>query len=149
ALHEATFTAVSLPGDYNSDLVVDSSDYLVWKQDFGSTTDLAADGNGDGVVDARDFTVWRNNLGSSALVAATAEPAAVVLADESPVSAVAAGPDDNWYLAPERRKVLSPDEPTFSTPLAAAAAPPAEPVSQSSRPVRGSFTPATRSELVD
>jgi hypothetical protein len=149
ALVEASFTTVSLPGDYNSDLVVDTDDYLVWKQNFGSTTILAADGNSDGIVDARDFTVWRNNLGASALVAAVAEPAAVVPAEESSAAVVAAGPDEDWYLAPERRGSLKSADALVDTSLAAplteSPVAPSEPL----RTARGSFTPATRSELVD
>ncbi len=53
-------------GDYYSSGLVDSDDYDVWKNDFGSTTALAADGNRDFVVDAADYTVWRDNLGKTA-----------------------------------------------------------------------------------
>ncbi len=60
--------AKPLPGDYNSDSVVDALDYETWKAAFGSTLGLyaGADGNGNGIVDAADFTVWRDNLGAVA-----------------------------------------------------------------------------------
>ena len=54
---------VDVPGDFNADGVVDEDDYGLWRQTFGSTTDLRADGNGDNVVDAADYSVWRDNAG--------------------------------------------------------------------------------------
>ncbi len=67
----------NLPGDYNRDGFVDTQDYQVWLDGFGSTSDLSADGNGDGIVDASDYTVWRDHFGSGSLAAgagATASP---------------------------------------------------------------------------
>ncbi|WP_197531001.1 lamin tail domain-containing protein [Posidoniimonas corsicana] len=52
----------SLPGDYNSDSVVDALDHSLWRATYGSTSDLRADGNGDGTVNAADYTIWRDNL---------------------------------------------------------------------------------------
>lgn len=56
---------ISLLGDYNRDLVVDSLDYSAWRDAIGSTTAPNADGNFDGIVDAADYTVWRDNFGTS------------------------------------------------------------------------------------
>jgi CotH kinase protein/Chitobiase/beta-hexosaminidase C-terminal domain/Lamin Tail Domain/Fn3 associated len=66
-LVEATFSAVSLPGDYNGSGLVDQADYTLWKTNFGQTVLAGSgpDGNGNGVVDAADFTVWRDHLGAS------------------------------------------------------------------------------------
>jgi len=88
---------ISLAGDYNRDLVVDASDYTVWRNEFGSVASPYADGNFDGMVDAADYMVWRNNFGLSLVgsgygslkntgsigggfAAAVPEPASVLLA---------------------------------------------------------------------
>jgi ELWxxDGT repeat protein len=63
---ELWVTDISPPvaGDYNGDRVVDLTDYNVWRDTFGSTTNLAADGNGDRVIDAADYVIWRSNYQS-------------------------------------------------------------------------------------
>jgi hypothetical protein len=53
-------------GDYNRNGVVDTDDYSVWRNTFGTSEDLRADGNGDGIVNAADYTVWRDHLGITA-----------------------------------------------------------------------------------
>ncbi|MEX2170092.1 MAG: hypothetical protein WD851_12345 [Pirellulales bacterium] len=57
--------ALSAPGDYNSDGIVDVADYTVWRDTLGSTTNLAADGNGSGSVDAGDYGVWKSRFGQT------------------------------------------------------------------------------------
>ena len=54
-----------LAGDFNSDGVVDSADFLVWRRQTGATVPnfSGADGDGDGDVDQADFTIWRLNFG--------------------------------------------------------------------------------------
>ena len=64
-------------GDFNGDGVVDTADYIVWRNTFGSTTDLRADANGDGVVNDADFGVWRSFFGTSYAGGALAAGAAV------------------------------------------------------------------------
>ena len=49
-------------GDYDFDGDVDTDDYAVYRETFGSTADLRADGNEDGVVSAIDYAVWREAL---------------------------------------------------------------------------------------
>jgi hypothetical protein len=67
-----------LPGDYNGDNVVDSRDYVVWRNSLGATgMNLPADGTGDGTVDHLDYTFWKQRYGntaSGALVAPAAVP---------------------------------------------------------------------------
>jgi hypothetical protein len=59
----ATTVVRALDGDYNAGLGVGPFDYDLWRQTYGSTTNLAADGNINGVVDLPDYIIWRNNLG--------------------------------------------------------------------------------------
>ncbi|MEO1498472.1 MAG: hypothetical protein AAFV43_15110 [Planctomycetota bacterium] len=54
---------LGITGDYNNDGLVDAADYTVWRDNRGSTQQLAADGNGDGIVDDGDYDVWRANFG--------------------------------------------------------------------------------------
>jgi fibronectin-binding autotransporter adhesin len=82
------FQAVTLPGDYNHNGVVDAADYTVWRDTLGSTgAGLAADGNINGMIDAGDYTVWKSHFGTHAgsgtggsTNAAVPEPATIALA---------------------------------------------------------------------
>lgn len=78
----------SLLGDFNGDLVVNIADYTLWRNNLGSTFDLA--GNGDelgasrGVVDEGDYLLWKESFGQNLLepqlhAARVPEPAAVWL----------------------------------------------------------------------
>ncbi|MCO6045881.1 sulfatase-like hydrolase/transferase [Aeoliella sp. ICT_H6.2] len=60
-----TLAVPMLAGDFNNDGYVDTSDYQLWRTEFGSATASSADGNLDGRVDIADYTIWRNNLGAS------------------------------------------------------------------------------------
>jgi hypothetical protein len=71
---------VRLPGDYNSDGIVDAADYVVWRKSLDQTElALAADGNGDGEVNAEDYAVWRANFGRLHLTGARVATAASTL----------------------------------------------------------------------
>lgn len=57
------YSFIDLPGDFDNDGSVTIDDYDLWKNTYGSTTNLAADGNGDGMVNAADYTVWKDHQG--------------------------------------------------------------------------------------
>jgi hypothetical protein len=52
-------------GDYNGNGVVDAADYVVWRDNLGSTEShfYQGDGSGDGVVDNADYGLWVANFG--------------------------------------------------------------------------------------
>jgi autotransporter-associated beta strand protein len=85
---------VAVPGDYNSNGVVDAADYTVWRDTLGDqvTPGTGADGTGpggspDGVVDQLDYQLWVDHFGeaapdggSNAIVGTVPEPSAISLA---------------------------------------------------------------------
>jgi hypothetical protein len=60
-----------LPGDYNNDGSVDAADYVVWRDNQGTTNTLSNDPLG-GTIDGRQFDQWRANFGAMAGTPATA-----------------------------------------------------------------------------
>jgi len=70
-----------LQGDFNADGTVDAADYAVWRDNFDSTTNLAADANLDLVVDDADYDIWVSNFGAMlpSSAASVPEPAAAGL----------------------------------------------------------------------
>ena len=48
-----------LDGDFNRDGVVDTADYVVWRDTAGTFGYYAADANGDNMIDQADYAVWR------------------------------------------------------------------------------------------
>jgi hypothetical protein len=78
----------ALLGDYNDDGIVDTADYLVWREHLGDPNEDNILNRGDGAngVDAADYDVWRQHYGTlyahgrGALAAAVPEPAALFLA---------------------------------------------------------------------
>jgi hypothetical protein len=74
-----------VPGDFNSDGVVDAADFAAWQAHFpASTSALLTDGDadGDGDVDGADFVVWQTNFPTAPGGGATPvpEPSACMLA---------------------------------------------------------------------
>ena len=66
-------------GDYDGNGEIDTADFQLWNDTYGSTQRLLADGDGNGVVDAADYTVWRNAYESTPTVAVP-EPSSLALA---------------------------------------------------------------------
>lgn len=69
----------ALPGDANSDLLVDVTDFNIWNVNkFTSGTDrTTGDFNGDGVTDVSDFNLWNINKFTAAVASRPVpEPAA-------------------------------------------------------------------------
>jgi hypothetical protein len=66
---------VSIPGDFDSNQVVNSADLAQWRGDFGINNESDADNDGDS--DGNDFLIWQRNLGLSGAtssLAAVPEP---------------------------------------------------------------------------
>ncbi len=63
---EVVGAAPNLPADFTKDGVVDGDDFLVWQNNFGTTSGATAndgDANGDGAVDGQDFLIWQASFG--------------------------------------------------------------------------------------
>lgn len=80
-----TQASPNLPGDYNSDELVDGADYVIWRRSLGQVgIGLEADGNHDNVITDEDYDIWRSyyggtSAGSGALAShAIPEPAGAV-----------------------------------------------------------------------
>jgi autotransporter-associated beta strand protein len=70
-----------IPGDFNGNGTVESTDLTAWQNGFGMPNGANAsngDGDADGDVDGSDFLVWQRNLGMTQSTAASAANAAAV-----------------------------------------------------------------------
>jgi hypothetical protein len=67
AATESASIRLILSGDFNTDGVVNSADYLVWRKTLSEYVEpySGADGDGDGMVDADDLNVWRAHFGET------------------------------------------------------------------------------------
>jgi hypothetical protein len=72
-----------LLGDYNTNGVVDTADFIVWRATQGDSVApySGADGNGDSIINGDDYNLWRTNFGMTL-------PALTVSAEQSPSFAV-------------------------------------------------------------
>ncbi|MGL4513004.1 MAG: GH25 family lysozyme [Lacipirellulaceae bacterium] len=72
-----------LAGDFNNDGAVDTADFTVWAESYGSSASALLNTAASGSVDASHYTVWRDNIGASlpasARAAAVPEPTAAAL----------------------------------------------------------------------
>ena len=71
----ASLSAPVLKGDYNDDGIVDIADYVVWRNNLGSSSSLPNDETVG--VDASDYTVWKLNFGLTSLSGSSLEAIAV------------------------------------------------------------------------
>jgi formylglycine-generating enzyme len=64
---------VPVPGDYNSNGIVDGADYVVWRNHFGATFQLPNEvaGTSPGTVAQDDYTAWRARFGNTSGAGAT------------------------------------------------------------------------------
>jgi subtilisin-like proprotein convertase family protein len=83
----------ALQGDYNTDAVVDTSDYVVWRRSMNQTVPpfSGADGDGDGLIDPDDYNIWRANFGRSLPGAGAGAAVSVSIAEAGAISAPAEG----------------------------------------------------------
>lgn len=57
-------TPPAVPGDYNSDGIVNAADYTVWRDHLGQTFSLPnRDGTNSGAINTADYTFWVNHFG--------------------------------------------------------------------------------------
>lgn len=57
-----------VPGDYNSNGVVDAGDYTVWRNNRGLSVNMPND-TSPGVVNIADFNLWKANYGQYSIIA--------------------------------------------------------------------------------
>jgi autotransporter-associated beta strand protein len=53
-----------VPGDFNEDYIVDAADYLIWRENEGTTNQLPNDNNLGGTVGPAHYDLWRSNFGT-------------------------------------------------------------------------------------
>jgi hypothetical protein len=77
-------------GDYNGDTIVDAADYVVWRDNLGSSYYLNNSGNeSDGssaIVDAADYDLWRARFGQTAGSGAAIDSSSTAAVPEPAVS---------------------------------------------------------------
>ena len=67
--------SVAVPsGDFTNDGQIDGLDFLLWQQQFGSSSASGADSNSDGIVDSADLSFWEADYGTQATSSAASSP---------------------------------------------------------------------------
>ena len=91
----SSFMPNQVPGDYNSNGVVDAADYVIWRNHLATITPLINEGASPNIVDQADYDFWKANFGKTAGsgatttgIAAVPEPATFMLLVMSIASAV-------------------------------------------------------------
>ncbi len=103
-------------GDYDFDSEVDTDDFTIWSDSYGSATLLAADGSGDGMVDAADYTVWRDHVGDPSVLGTSLDTDVRFGADPG------AGAEPLHNASTDRGINLAGDDPEVSITILAAPA---------------------------
>jgi hypothetical protein len=67
--HAGTIDLSIIPGDYNDDGVVDTADYVVWRENLNTTNTIPNDTTPGWVMD-EDYVVWKAEFGRAAGTAA-------------------------------------------------------------------------------
>jgi hypothetical protein len=62
-----------LVGDYNNDNVVDAADYVVWRENFNSSTANLPNDLTPSLVDASDYDAWKAHFGNNRSLIAAAD----------------------------------------------------------------------------
>lgn len=70
--------------DFNGDLIVDGSDFVIWQQNFPTASGAAlgdGDADGNGIVDQADLAIWSGQYGTAAgALGAVPEPSTAAIA---------------------------------------------------------------------
>ena len=81
----ARLDAVTIPGDYNNDNIVDADDYTVWRDNLGAAIALPNEVITPSMVTSEDYDVWKANFG---MMAGAGSGATTTAAVPEPVSCV-------------------------------------------------------------
>lgn len=88
AFRVALDLAAPVAGDYNDNGIVDTADYIIWRNTLGQNvpSGTGADGDNNGVIQQADYNIWMANYGKPAGAGATfnadaavPEPAAALM----------------------------------------------------------------------
>jgi T5SS/PEP-CTERM-associated repeat protein len=93
----SSFLAVGLPGDYNQNGVVDAADYVVWRDNEGTTNSLPNDPLG-GTIGQAHYDQWRAHFGNTAGVGAASRAALIQSPPRLGESTTAVPEPTSWVL---------------------------------------------------